>query len=45
MKVLITGGSKGIGHEVAKLFALNSHDVLVVSRNFKNESELNNIYF
>lgn len=41
MKVLITGGSKGIGHEVAKLFALNSHDVLVVSRNFKNESELN----
>ena len=41
MKVLITGGSKGIGHEVAKLFALNNHDVLVVSRNFKNESELN----
>jgi len=31
--VLITGGSKGIGLELAKQFAENSHDLVLVARN------------
>ena len=34
-KVVITGTSRGIGFELAKLFAKNGHQVLAISRNTK----------
>ena len=33
MNVLITGASRGIGHETAKSFLSNGHKVLAISRN------------
>src|SRR5205085_9980391 len=36
---LITGGTSGIGYELAKLFAKDRHDLIIVAR---NEDELNN---
>lgn len=43
--VVITGTSRGIGFELAKLFVNNGHQVLALSRNTKpiNNLELNNI--
>jgi short-subunit dehydrogenase len=35
---LITGGSNGIGYELAKIFAQNQHDLIIVAR---NQDELN----
>lgn len=40
MKVLITGASRGIGFEAAKLFAADGHEVLAVSRNEAKLAEL-----
>ena len=40
MKILITGASRGIGFESAKLFAASGHQVLAVARNTDNLSEL-----
>ncbi len=31
--VLITGASSGIGYELAKIYAKNGHDLVVVARN------------
>ena len=44
--VIITGASRGIGFEMAKLFADEGHQVLALSRNEKPISALNhkNIY-
>jgi 3-oxoacyl-[acyl-carrier protein] reductase len=39
--VIITGTSRGIGFELVKLFAEESHDVLALSRNTKPISNLN----
>ncbi|MBT0607484.1 SDR family NAD(P)-dependent oxidoreductase [Aequorivita echinoideorum] len=39
--VLITGTSRGIGFELAKIFSENGHRVLALSRNSKPISELN----
>lgn len=39
--VIITGTSRGIGFELAKLFADNGHQVLAISRNTKPLSEIN----
>lgn len=35
MKVLITGASSGIGLEIAKIFAKNNHDLVLVSKDRK----------
>ena len=40
MKILITGASRGIGFESAKLFASSGHKVLAVSRNSEKLFEL-----
>lgn len=40
MKILITGASRGIGFESAKLFASSGHQVLAVSRNSEKLFEL-----
>ena len=40
MKILITGASRGIGFESAKLFAATGHQVLAVARNIDKLSEL-----
>jgi len=40
-KVLITGGNKGIGLEVTRLFVQNNYKVIVVARDYKN-FEFNN---
>lgn len=40
MKILITGASRGIGYESAKLFASSGHKVLAVSRNSEKLFEL-----
>lgn len=40
MKVLITGASRGIGFEAAKLFAADGHEVLAISRNEAKLSKL-----
>ena len=40
MKILITGASRGIGFESAKLFAATGHQVLAVARNSDKLSEL-----
>tara|TARA_Y100001933_G_C18910045_1_gene526319 strand:- start:351 stop:1022 length:672 start_codon:yes stop_codon:yes gene_type:complete len=40
MKIVITGASRGIGFESAKLFAASGHQVLAVSRNADKLSEL-----
>ena len=40
MKIVITGASRGIGFESAKLFAASGHQVLAVSRNTDKLSEL-----
>ena len=40
MKIVITGASRGIGFESAKLFAASGHQVLAVSRNMDKLSEL-----
>lgn len=39
--VIITGCSRGIGYELARLFAQNGHKVLALSRNDKPVKELN----
>ena len=39
--VIITGCSRGIGFELARLFAQNGHNVLALSRNDKPVKELN----
>lgn len=39
--VIITGSSRGIGYELARLFAQNGHKVLALSRNDKPIKELN----
>jgi len=39
--VIITGTSRGIGFELAKLFANNGHKVLAISRNTKPLSDMN----
>ena len=39
--VIITGCSRGIGYELARLFAQNGHNVLALSRNDKPVTELN----
>ena len=33
--VLITGASSGIGYELAKIYAKNGHNLVVVARNKK----------
>ena len=40
MKIVITGASRGIGFESAKLFAASGHQVLAFSRNTDKLSEL-----
>ncbi|RKR07716.1 short-subunit dehydrogenase [Maribacter vaceletii] len=40
--VIITGTSRGIGFELAKLFANDGHNVLALSRNSKSINDLNN---
>jgi len=40
-KVVITGTSKGIGYELAKLFANQNHNVLAISRNTEPLEALN----
>jgi len=40
--VIITGTSRGIGFELAKLFAKEGHNVLALSRNSKSINDLNN---
>lgn len=40
MRVLITGASRGIGFEAAKLFAADGHEVLAISRNEAKLSKL-----
>ena len=42
--VLITGASRGIGRAIALKLALNEARVLLLSRNSKELSELNNYY-
>ena len=32
-RVLITGASSGIGYELAKIYAENGHDLVIVARN------------
>ena len=39
--VVITGTSRGIGFELAKLFASNNHNVLAISRNIEPLSAIN----
>lgn len=39
--VIITGTSRGIGYELAQLFAKNNHNVLTLSRNSKPIDKLN----
>jgi len=39
--VIITGTSRGIGFELAKLFANNGHKVLAISRNTKPLLDIN----
>lgn len=39
-KVIITGSSRGIGYELARLFAFNGHNVLALSRNTVPITEL-----
>ena len=39
--IVITGTSRGIGFELAQLFAKNGHQVLAISRNSKPLSEVN----
>ncbi len=39
--VIITGCSRGIGYELARLFAQSGHKVLALSRNDKPITELN----
>lgn len=39
--VIITGTSRGIGFELAKLFAKNGHKVLAISRNIKPLTDIN----
>lgn len=39
-KVLITGGNKGIGLEVTKLFIKNNYEVIIIARDY-NDFELN----
>ena len=37
---LITGGSEGIGLELARIFAANGHDLILVAR---DEAQLNSV--
>ena len=39
---LITGASSGIGYEIAKLFAADKTDLLIVARNEKKLLEIKN---
>ena len=41
--VIITGSSRGIGYELARLFAQSGHKVLALSRNDKPIKELNEV--
>jgi uncharacterized protein len=41
MYTLITGGTSGIGFELAKIFAYNGHDLIIVAR---DENELNHAH-
>jgi len=41
--VIITGCSRGIGYELALLFAQSGHKVLALSRNDKPIKELNEV--
>jgi len=38
--VLITGASSGIGNELAKVFARNGHNLVIVARNQKRLDQL-----
>lgn len=40
MKVLITGGSSGIGRDIAKEFAKRNYDIILVSRNLEKLEEV-----
>lgn len=42
MNILITGAGKGIGLEIAKLFAENKHNTIAISRNIKSLEEFDN---
>lgn len=42
MKILITGASSGIGKELAKCFAKNQNDLVLVARNTERLEELKN---
>lgn len=44
-KILITGGSRGIGRSFVDLFLKDNCEVHVVSRNFKNKPENSNLLF
>jgi NAD(P)-dependent dehydrogenase (short-subunit alcohol dehydrogenase family) len=35
-KVLVTGGNRGVGLEIVKLFLTNNYDVIILARNFAN---------
>lgn len=35
-KVLVTGGNRGIGLEIVKLFVRNNYEVIIIARNFDN---------
>lgn len=39
---LITGGTEGIGFELAKIFAINKHDLIIVARNKNKLIEVKN---
>lgn len=43
MKVLITGGSRGIGKEISKLYSQNNHIVISPTRDEMNLSDINSI--
>lgn len=44
MNIVITGAGKGIGFELAKLFANNKHKTFSISRNIENLQKIENEY-